>query len=118
MKTTAKAVRSMAVGLTTLAIAWAIVVMAPVSPASAQELRRDPAKVVGPDACGECHKSSVAAWKETHHSTTFKELPRKKEAREIAKNMGLKRKSKVRMERKQRKCQQSSARKVRKIRLT
>ena len=91
MKTTAKAVRSMAVGLTTLAIAWAIVVMAPVSPASAQELRRDPAKVVGPDACGECHKSSVAAWKETHHSTTFKELPRKKEAREIAKNMGLKR---------------------------
>ena len=66
-------------------------VLSPATPAAAQELRRDPAKIVGPDACGECHKSSVAAWKETHHSSTFKDLPRKKEAREIAAAMGLKR---------------------------
>lgn len=60
-------------------------------PALAQELKLDPAKVMGPDACGECHKNSAAVWKETHHATTFTELPRKKEAREIADKMGMKR---------------------------
>ena len=60
-------------------------------PAAAQELRLDPAKVEGPDACGECHKDSVAAWKETHHATTFRTLPRKDKAREIADKLGLKR---------------------------
>jgi len=57
----------------------------------AQELHLDPAKVMGPDACGECHKSSVEAWKGSHHFSTFKSLPRKKEARAIADKMGLKR---------------------------
>jgi len=61
------------------------------APLSAQNLRLDPASVVGPDACGECHKSSVAAWKPTHHSTTFKSLPRSKKAKEIAGKLGLKR---------------------------
>lgn len=56
-----------------------------------QELRLDPTKVAGPDACGECHKSSVTAWKKSHHSTTFRDLPRSKEAKEIAKKMGLRR---------------------------
>ena len=59
--------------------------------ASAQELTLDPAKILGPDACGECHKSSVAVWKETTHAKTFKSLPRSKEAKKIAKNLGLKR---------------------------
>ncbi len=59
--------------------------------ATAQEMHLDPAKVAGPDACGECHKSSVAAWKLTKHARTFKELPRKKEAKKIAKNMGIRR---------------------------
>lgn len=59
--------------------------------AGAQELHLDPAKVTGPDACGECHKSSVKAWKESHHAKTFQELPRSKESREIAKKMGVKR---------------------------
>jgi hypothetical protein len=53
--------------------------------------RSDPAKVVGPDACGECHKSSVAIWKKTQHATTFKKLPRKKEAKAIAKKLGIRR---------------------------
>ncbi len=57
----------------------------------AQELHLDPAKVMGPDACGECHKASVEAWKGSHHFSTFKSLPRKKEARAIADKMGLKR---------------------------
>jgi hypothetical protein len=57
----------------------------------AQQLRLDPAKVMGPDACGECHKSSVAAWKGSHHFSTFKTLPRLKAARAIADKMGVKR---------------------------
>lgn len=59
--------------------------------AQAQQLHLDPAKVMGPDACGECHKSSVQAWKGSHHFSTFKSLPRSKEARAIADKMGLKR---------------------------
>ena len=59
--------------------------------ANAQKLHLDPAKVTGPDACGECHKSSVAEWKDSHHFKTFKNLPRNKKARKIAKSMGIKR---------------------------
>jgi putative intracellular protease/amidase len=54
-------------------------------------LRLEPAKVAGPDACGECHQTSIKVWKGTHHSTTFKDLPRSKKAKKIAKAMGLKR---------------------------
>jgi hypothetical protein len=62
-----------------------------IEPLGAQEMRLDPAAVVGPDACGECHKTSVAVWKLTHHSATFKSLPRSKKAKEIANKLGLKR---------------------------
>ena len=58
---------------------------------AAQELRLDPAAVVCPDACGECHKTSVAAWSLTHHATTFKDLPRSDEAKEITGKLGIKR---------------------------
>jgi len=51
----------------------------------------DPAKIVGPNACAECHKQEAAAWKETHHFKTFREMPRRKEANEIAKRMGVQR---------------------------
>ena len=61
------------------------------NPASALELKLDPAQVTGPDACGECHKSSVALWKKTRHAITFKKLPRMKEAKKIAKNLGIRR---------------------------
>lgn len=91
MLTMAKAFRAIAAGLLTLGLALTIVALTPATQAVAQELRRDPAKITGPDACGECHKASVAAWKQTHHFSTFKDLPRKKEARDIAKAMGLKR---------------------------
>jgi len=69
--------------------AWAL--LAPSANAAGGELRLDPAQVMGPDACGECHKSSVSAWKPSHHSTTFKDLPRSKKAKEIGKKMGIRR---------------------------
>lgn len=46
---------------------------------------------LGPKACADCHKSSIRAWKGSHHFKTFKALPRKAEAKEIAKKMGIKR---------------------------
>jgi len=58
---------------------------------AAAQLRLDPGLVKGPDACGECHKTSIQKWKATHHATSFKKLPRKKLAKKIAKAMGLKR---------------------------
>lgn len=51
----------------------------------------DPAKVAGPDECGECHKNEVAVWRETQHQKAFYELSRKEEAQEIAERMGVKR---------------------------
>ena len=57
----------------------------------ADELKLDPAQVVGPDSCGECHKQSVEIWKTTHHATTFQNLPRSDKAKEIAKAMEIRR---------------------------
>jgi hypothetical protein len=51
----------------------------------------DPAKIVGPNACAECHKQETEAWKATHHFTTFRDMPRRKEANEIAEKMGVQR---------------------------
>ena len=58
---------------------------------AAGDLHMDPQLVKGADACGECHKESVAAWKLSHHSTTFKDMPRSEAAADIAKKMGIKR---------------------------
>ena len=51
----------------------------------------DPTKIVGPNACTECHKQEAEAWKGTHHFKTFGEMPRRKEANEIAARMGVQR---------------------------
>jgi Cytochrome c554 and c-prime len=51
----------------------------------------DPAKTVGPNACAECHKQETEAWKASHHFKTFNDMPRNKEANEIAKKMGVRR---------------------------
>ena len=51
----------------------------------------DPAKIVGPNACAECHKQEAEAWKGTHHFKTFRDMPRRKEANEIAERMGVQR---------------------------
>ena len=52
---------------------------------------KDLSNIVGPEECGECHKAEVHVWRETGHSQTFKVLTRKKQAKEIAGNMGIKR---------------------------
>lgn len=51
----------------------------------------DPAKTVGANACAECHKQETEAWKGTHHFKTFRDMPRKTEADQIAKKMGVRR---------------------------
>ncbi len=51
----------------------------------------DPAKVVGANACAECHKTETANWKTTTHFTTFRTMPRGKDTKVIAKKMGIKR---------------------------
>lgn len=51
----------------------------------------DPALVVGPNECAECHKKETSIWQNTHHFTTFRDLPRSKEAEEIATKMGIRR---------------------------
>jgi hypothetical protein len=51
----------------------------------------DPGKIVGPNACAECHKQEVEAWKGTHHFKTFRNLPRDPDAKKIAEKMGVRR---------------------------
>ena len=50
----------------------------------------DPARVVGAERCGECHKSELAAWKETTHFETFTTLHRRPSAQGIADKLGFK----------------------------
>jgi Cytochrome c554 and c-prime len=49
------------------------------------------AKIVGSNACAECHKGEATVWKGTHHFSTFREMPRSKAAREIASKMKVRR---------------------------
>lgn len=51
----------------------------------------DPAKIVGPNACAECHKQEVEAWKGSHHFKTFRNMPRNALGKRIAGKMGIKR---------------------------
>lgn len=74
-----------------LAIAVAGLFLAVVFGRAANAVSLDPAKVVGPDACAECHKDEVKIWQHTHHYTTYRSLPHKEKAREIAHKMGLRR---------------------------
>ena len=48
-------------------------------------------KIEGPEECGECHKAEVHTWRQTKHFKTFKEMPRKKKAKEIAGKMKIRR---------------------------
>ena len=52
---------------------------------------KDFSKIVGPEECGECHKAEVHVWRETRHAKTFKALTRKKESKQIAGKMGIRR---------------------------
>jgi hypothetical protein len=70
---------------------WLSGVLMIVSAAARGTLASDPAKIVGPNACSECHKQEAEAWKGSHHFKTFREMPRRKEANEIAERMGVQR---------------------------
>jgi len=62
--------------------------MAALSPS---EVLASPELTMGPNECAECHKKETAAWKNTHHFLTFRELPQSKEAKEIGKKLGIRR---------------------------
>lgn len=74
-----------------LALAFGLAVAAAALPVSAALAAQptDHAKVMGPDECAECHKEEAKIWKDSHHFTTFTEMPRTKEAREIADKLGI-----------------------------
>ncbi|MGH1417737.1 MAG: cytochrome c family protein [Hyphomicrobiaceae bacterium] len=48
-------------------------------------------KFTGPNACAECHKQETEVWKKTHHFKTFRNMPRSKDARKIARKLGIRR---------------------------
>jgi len=48
-------------------------------------------KVQSANECGECHEEEVEVWKETKHFKTFKKFSQNKDAKKIAKKMGVKR---------------------------
>ncbi len=48
-------------------------------------------RVVGANACAECHKDVAAVWKGTHHFSTFRDMPRSKAARDIARKLKIRR---------------------------
>ncbi len=50
-----------------------------------------PPMTLGPNVCGECHKQEVLAWKQSHHFKTFREMPRRRRAKDISKKMGVRR---------------------------
>ena len=50
-----------------------------------------PSRIEGPNACVECHKKEGEIWQQSHHYSTFRDMPRSKEARLIAKKMKIKR---------------------------
>jgi Cytochrome c554 and c-prime len=51
----------------------------------------DRTKIVGTNACAECHKQEAEALKGTHHFKTFREMPRNAAANKIAQAMGVRR---------------------------
>ncbi|MEP6686517.1 MAG: cytochrome c family protein [Verrucomicrobiota bacterium] len=58
---------------------------------AAQVHEIDPAKVVGSQKCGECHKFEAEAWKTTPHFQTFDAMHRSPEGQKIAAALGVKR---------------------------
>ncbi|HUF77834.1 MAG TPA: multiheme c-type cytochrome [Thermoanaerobaculia bacterium] len=61
-------------------------------PPGASATRLDPAMTVGPEACGECHDSEFAVWRETAHARLYaseEPLNRRPRAQEIAGKLGV-----------------------------
>lgn len=51
----------------------------------------DHKQILGPNACAECHEKTTEIWQNTHHFSTFTEMPRSQKAREIGDRMGIRR---------------------------
>lgn len=49
----------------------------------------DPAKILGPEVCGDCHKLEYSAWQAMKHSKTFDDLHRRPAAKEISGKLGI-----------------------------
>lgn len=64
-------------------VAWLAL---PARPAAAAPL---PGQVSGPEACAQCHTEEIEVWKLTKHFKTFREMPRRPEARDIAAKLGI-----------------------------
>jgi hypothetical protein len=58
--------------------------------ANAEGVKFDTSKVVGSEACAECHTAETAAWKKTPHFATWDTLHKKDTAKAIAEKMGVK----------------------------
>lgn len=72
----------------TLTLGAALAMAGLTQPAAAAQ-PTEHAKIMGPDECAECHKAEAKVWKGSHHFSTFTEMPRRKEAREIADKLGI-----------------------------
>lgn len=62
--------------------------------ASAQAKKPDPhhyLNSLGPESCSECHEDASAVWRNAHHATSFKKMPATKDAKAMAKKLGVKR---------------------------
>lgn len=55
------------------------------------QIAYDPALVVGPSECAECHEREHELWQGSRHFMTFRGMPRQPEAKDIARKMGLRR---------------------------
>lgn len=60
-------------------------------PTNTSLAKTDTDKIVGPNACAECHKHETEVWKGSHHFQTFTKMPRSKKAGEISKKMKIRR---------------------------
>ena len=78
----------MRTGILSAVLAGAIITGAFVARAEADT---DPKKIEGPDECAECHRDEATVWRGTHHFSTFRDMPRSKDARKIARKMKIKR---------------------------
>ncbi|MGA8262640.1 MAG: multiheme c-type cytochrome [Arenicellales bacterium] len=84
--TSAKSARRGFLPLALGAMLW----IAGAGPALAQ-VQINPADVVGPSKCADCHEGAIAVWRHTHHYATYTQMPRNPKATVIARKMGLKR---------------------------
>ncbi len=71
-----------------MAVAGAIIALVSGTGASADT---NPKKIEGPDECAECHRDEATVWRSTHHFTTFRKMPRSKQAKKISRKMKIKR---------------------------